>query len=145
MTTQTLAAMPQADANLFTRVTTILDTARERVVRSVNQEAIAAYWLIGREIVEALQGGEARASYGDRVIADLALRLTERYGAGFNKRNLEYFRRFYLVFKSNTSQIAHPLGSQSLQKNKASNEERSLTLIANPAGAQSVTDRKSVV
>lgn len=36
--------------------------------------------MIGREIVQTLQAGEARAQYGNAVIADLATRLTERYG-----------------------------------------------------------------
>lgn len=98
---------------LFDRVAHILDAARGRVVRSVNQETVSAYWLIGREIVEALQTGEARAAYGKALIADLAKRLTQRYGQGFAATNLSYFRRFYQAYQH--IQIFHPLGEKSLQ------------------------------
>ncbi len=39
-------------SGLFGRVVSILETSRANVVRSVNSEMVAAYWLIGREIVE---------------------------------------------------------------------------------------------
>ena len=42
---------------LLQRIVQILDTARDRVVRTVNTATVAAYWLIGRELVEAIQQG----------------------------------------------------------------------------------------
>ncbi len=78
--------------SLFERIANILDLARGRVVRAVNHETVTAYWLIGREIVQTLQGGEARAQYGNALIADLAARLIEHYGAGFSAANLKNFR-----------------------------------------------------
>jgi hypothetical protein len=39
---------------LFERVITILEEARGNVVRAVNTHMVTAYWLIGREIVQAL-------------------------------------------------------------------------------------------
>ena len=38
--------------SLFSRVVTILESARSNVVRSVNSNMVVAYWLIGREIVQ---------------------------------------------------------------------------------------------
>ena len=38
---------------------------------------------------------DTRATYGERIIAELAQRLTERYGNGFIKRNLWHFIDFY--------------------------------------------------
>ena len=55
-----------SDNPLFDRIVTILEEARGRVVRAVNTGMVTAYWLIGREIVEAVQGGEERAEYGSR-------------------------------------------------------------------------------
>ncbi|MGP8320118.1 MAG: hypothetical protein ACT6FD_04930 [Methanosarcinaceae archaeon] len=43
---------PQTN-ELFDQVTTIIEQARVNVVRSVNNQMVTAYWLIGREIVEA--------------------------------------------------------------------------------------------
>lgn len=99
------AASRKAPVHLFERVVTILEEARSRVVRAVNSEMVAAYWLIGREIVEALQGGDARASYGARILAELSQKLTRRYGNGFSLPNLRMFRQFYLAYP------AHPPGA----------------------------------
>ena len=38
------------------------------------------------------------AQYGTQLIKTLAERLTPKYGSAFNKRNLNYFRQFYLRF-----------------------------------------------
>ena len=44
-------------AALFERVVSILEQARGNVVRAVNTQMVLAYWLIGREIVQQVQGG----------------------------------------------------------------------------------------
>lgn len=86
--------------NLFGRVVSILETARANVVRTVNSEMVAAYWLIGREVVEEVQRGKGRAKYGKTVIDNLSVRLNERFGKGFSESNLILFRRFYLEFEN---------------------------------------------
>lgn len=103
------AKKPEA---LFGRVVSILEQARGNVVRAVNTNMVLAYWLIGREIVQELQGGKARAKYGERVVEDLSTRLTERYGKGFSVTNLWYFKQFYQAFQSRLA-ILHPLGGES--------------------------------
>lgn len=50
-----------ANETLFDRVAAILEQARGNVVRAVNSNMVLANWLIGREIVQELQGGEERA------------------------------------------------------------------------------------
>ncbi len=99
-------------ATLFGRVAGILESARGRVLRTVNHETVTTYWLIGREIVQALQRGEARAQYGNALIADLSKRLTDRYGAGFSAANLKNFRQFYLIYSDRLAPIGYPSGSQ---------------------------------
>ena len=95
---------------LFDRIVTILEQARGNVVRAVNTNMVLANWLIGREIVEALQCGKERAEYGEKVIEDLSTRLTERYGTGFSSTTLQYFRKFYLAYPARCSAIPRPLG-----------------------------------
>ncbi|MBS0316141.1 MAG: DUF1016 domain-containing protein, partial [Proteobacteria bacterium] len=92
------------------RIVQILDAARDRVVRTVNTATVTAYWLIGRELVEAIQQGEQRAAYGQALITGLARQLTERYGPGFSVSNLRYFRQFYLTY---ADRIHHPAGGES--------------------------------
>jgi len=106
---------PSADNPLFDRVVTILEEARGRVVRAVNTQMVTAYWLIGREIVEAVQGGEERAAYGKQVLESLSERLKERYGSGFSVANLKNFRQFYQAFADRESPIRYPPGSELTQ------------------------------
>jgi predicted nuclease of restriction endonuclease-like (RecB) superfamily len=104
--------VPQPDA-LFGRIVSILEQAQGNVVRAVNTQMVLAYWLIGREIVQELQGGEERAAYGTKVIADLSARLTERYGQGFSVPNLKNFRQFFQAYSERCASIGYPVGSQS--------------------------------
>jgi predicted nuclease of restriction endonuclease-like (RecB) superfamily len=83
---------------LFDRVVSILEEARGNVVRAVNSNMVIANWLIGREIVQELQGGEARAEYGKKIIEDLSAHLSERYGKGFSAQTLWKFRLFYQAY-----------------------------------------------
>jgi predicted nuclease of restriction endonuclease-like (RecB) superfamily len=94
---------------LFERVADILDQARANVVRAVNSQMVLAYWLIGREIVQEIQAGKERAEYGRQVLADLARRLTERYGAGFSETSLRYFRAFYLAYEDRCMEPRPPM------------------------------------
>lgn len=96
---------------LFGRVVSILEQARGNVVRAVNTNMVLAYWFIGREIVEELQGGEERAAYGKKVVEDLSARLIERYGKGFSEENLQLFRRFYRVYCDRVA-ISYPPGTK---------------------------------
>jgi len=102
-----------ADNPLFDRVILILEQARQNVVREVNTNMVLAYWLIGREIVEEIQRGTGRATYGKKVIEDLSTRLTERYGQGFSATNLKYFRIFYQAYPDRIRLIRHPAGDES--------------------------------
>ena len=89
------------------RVVSILEQARANVVRSVNNNMVVAYWLIGREIVQQIQGGDDRAEYGKQVIEQLSAELTRKYGRGFSTTNLRYFRTFYMVYSDRIPEIRH--------------------------------------
>ncbi len=92
---------------LFKRVVSILEQARSRVIQALNSEMIIAYWLIGREIVKEIQGGEERAEYGKKIIKGLSGRLNRKYGKGFSISNLQYFRQFYIVYQNREPKICH--------------------------------------
>jgi predicted nuclease of restriction endonuclease-like (RecB) superfamily len=125
--------------DLFGRIVTILERARGNVVRAVNTNMVLAYWLIGREIVQELQGGKGRAKYGDKVVEDLAARLTERYAEGFSGRNLKLFRQFYLAYRERDTNV-RPVGAQLPESKILSGAGRELaaTPILHPAGAESL-------
>lgn len=96
------------------RVVYILDQARSNIVSAVNSNMVIAYWLIGREIVQALQGGEERAGYGRKLLSELSLFLTQRYGKGFSVTNLRYFRLSYQAYASRAPEIHHESGDESV-------------------------------
>ena len=106
-------ARSRATDDLLGRIMSILDAARGQVVRAVNHATISAYWHIGREVVEALQQGGERATYGKALIERLAQQLTHLYGKGFSATNLGYFRQFYLAYRD---RIPHPPGGESQPK-----------------------------
>lgn len=90
-------AQPCLDG-LFQRVVAILNQARSNVARSVNTNMVLAYWLIGHEIAQELQGGGERAEYGKRVLEGLSERLNARFKKGFSVTNLRCFRLFFQAF-----------------------------------------------
>lgn len=136
-TPHSLIASQQEVASLFDRVAVIVDSARGRVIRTVNHETVTAYWLIGREIVPALQGGEARAEYGNAVITELSKRLTGCYGTGFSIANLKNFRQFYLAYAERAGPIGHPAGSRSIGVPTDANQS---AVKSCPPGSQSQTE-----
>ncbi|MBM4313145.1 MAG: DUF1016 domain-containing protein [Deltaproteobacteria bacterium] len=134
---------------LFDRIVSILEQARGNVVRAVNTNMVLAYWLIGREIVEEVQRGKGRAKYGEKIIKDLSIRLTERYGAGFSPTTLQYFRRFYLAYQERCSAIPRPMGVNSAadlagqENSRPAGAVSSETAIFHPMGRELVHFKKS--
>jgi hypothetical protein len=76
-------------------IVALLDAARYAVARNVNALMTAAYWEIGRRIVEFDQGGANRAAYGETLVKQLSEDLTRRFGRGFSRQNLGQMRAFY--------------------------------------------------
>lgn len=81
----------------YEQISSILSTARDKAYTAVNFAMVEAYWKIGKSIVEQ-QGGEERAAYGDALLKELASRLTEDFGKGFDARELRKMRQFHLAF-----------------------------------------------
>ena len=79
-------------------VSNVIEAARTSATRSVNSIMTAAYWLIGRRIVEFEQGGTTRATYGEELLERLSADLGKRYGRGFSRQNLQQMRQFYLFY-----------------------------------------------
>lgn len=122
---------------LLDRVVRILEQARTNVLRAVNSNMVTAYWLIGREIVQELQGGEERAEYGRQVIESLSERLTHRYGKGFSAPTLWKFRQFYQVYSAREPAILSPAGRELKLPVQVLDSDKGAIL--SPAGIESTT------
>lgn len=130
-----VAPLAPPPGELFARVASILEQARSNVVRAVNSNMVLAYWLIGREIVQEIQRSKGRVAYGRQVLADLARKLTARYGEGFSETSLRYFRAFYLSYAERSMEIRHPAGDELLPGSGDSAIQR-------PSGAESLAPAK---
>jgi hypothetical protein len=93
-----MSNMTREHDDLSQRVTEILEAARSQIARTVNTAMVHAYWLVGREIVEVQQRGQARAGYGDELVRALARRLSDQYGRGFSYPSVKRMKQFYLPF-----------------------------------------------
>ena len=65
---------------------------------ATNRAIVLTYWHIGKRIIIQEQNGKERAEYGKALLDTLADELTREYGKCYSKRNLQYYRKFYLYF-----------------------------------------------
>ena len=56
----------------FDNIAKLIEQARKHVGRTADLTMCVTYFEIGRMIVEEEQGGEARAKYGRRLLAELS-------------------------------------------------------------------------
>lgn len=99
--------MKTLDVNtLFRSVKELIDESRGQIVRNVNTIMIQTYYHIGRMIVQEQQKGNDRAEYAEEIVAALSRSLSKEYGKGYSKRNLDYFKQFYLLYRSRIVQSA---------------------------------------
>ena len=84
--------------NLAINIVRIVREARQTAYRAVNFAMVAAYWNIGKLIVEDELHWE-RADYGKTVLKNLSERLTKEFGKGFDERELRKMCQFYRCFE----------------------------------------------
>lgn len=89
---------------LLERIRQLVRTARKAAVTTINSLQVITNFEIGRMIVEHEQQGAQRAAYGKEILRDLSNRLTEEFGKGFSRSNLEYMRKFYLAYRQRLSE-----------------------------------------
>ena len=106
-------------AALYTHIRELIVAARQTVARGVDLVQVHTNYEIGRHIVEHEQQGKDRATYGAELLTQLSERLIREFGRGYAKSNLEYMRKFFLMYKdrisqSSTGELPPPEKSQSL-------------------------------
>jgi predicted nuclease of restriction endonuclease-like (RecB) superfamily len=87
-----------SQARLYESIRTLLLASRTQVWQTVNTAMVQTYWHVGRMIVEDEQGGQKRAAYGKKVLPELARKLSDEFGAGFDVSNLRNMRQFFQCF-----------------------------------------------
>lgn len=88
----------QIKQDLIQQIRSIIASATERAIRSVDTERVLMYWQIGRVIFEEEQQGKERAGYGQFLIKSISSEFQPQFGTGFSVRQLERYRQFYRMF-----------------------------------------------
>ncbi|WP_281298434.1 PDDEXK nuclease domain-containing protein [Flavobacterium limnophilum] len=105
--------MNELDTNdapkLLNSIIGLIDQTRHVVAKTVNQELTLLYWNIGKTINDDILKND-RADYGKKLVRNLSNELSNRYGSGFNKRNLHSFIKLNTIFQDIT--IVHTLCAQ---------------------------------
>lgn len=121
-------------ANLYHEVQKILQLARQTAYKAVNFAMVSAYWQIGKVITEdELQ--HKRAEYGKSVLRNLAMRLTEEFGKGFDESNLRYMCLFYKAFPIYDT-LRHELSWSHYRKLISVEDEKARQWYMNEAASQ---------
>lgn|ERR1019366_5874349 len=90
--------------NLFLSIKLLIEEAKQKVVRNVNSIIVYTHFEIGKIIIKNEQKGKKRAQYAKKTLIQLSTALTNEYGNGYSRSNLEYTRKFYLLYKNRISQ-----------------------------------------
>lgn len=85
-----------AFAPLIAEVRNLIQSARNAAASTVNTLQVLTNFQIGRRIVEHEQKGEKRAGYGQELLKELSVKLTEEFGTGFSVSNLQLMRKFFI-------------------------------------------------
>ena len=101
-----MARNQKIDRSLYHSIKFIIEEAKLQIVRNVNSVITYTHFEIGRMIVENEQKGKERAGYAEKTLVQLSADLTADYGSGYSRSNLEYMRKFYLLYKHRISQPA---------------------------------------
>lgn len=93
----------QIKNSLFNSIKLLIEEAKQKTVRNVNSIMVYTHFEIGEKIVENEQQGKQRAGYAEKTLIQLSIDLTAEYGNGYSRTNLEYMRKFYLLYKDRIS------------------------------------------
>lgn len=84
--------------SLVTGILHIHEQTQHFATKAVNVTLTLRNWLIGRQIVEFEQKGKNRATYGEKLLATLATRLTQTGLPRMEARELRRYRQLYTVY-----------------------------------------------
>ena len=94
--------------SILPEIRSMIDQSRRHVATTADLTLVNLYWNIGRVITQDLQRNAKRAGYGEQLLESLAEALTQEYGKGYSRANLQDMRRFFDAFE-----ICQTLSSES--------------------------------
>lgn len=121
-------------SSLIEDIGELLTSARKSFYSTANTILVHTYWQIGKRIVEFEQSGKEKAIYGSKLLDTLSRDLKSKYGKGFSRTNLIFFRLLYLNYRksqtlSNQLSWSHYVELLSVEDNLARSFYEEQTLI----------------
>jgi hypothetical protein len=124
-----MTIIPDNYKDIRAGIVELLKAARSVTARNVNSIMTAAYWEIGRRIVQFEQRGESRAEYGEQLVQQLSGDLTRRFGRGFGRANLWQMRAFYSAWPE-ARILQTPSGESTLSSELKKTDSESSAILA---------------
>ena len=76
----------------------LLDESKKTISTTINTTLLTTNWKIGEIIVKYEQNNNIRAIYGKGTLKEMSKVLTQEFGSGFSRSNLQNMRNFYLEY-----------------------------------------------
>ncbi len=127
-------AKPDSLAPLIAEVRNLIQSARRGVSSVIDTFQVMTNFEIGRRIVEHEQKGEKRAAYGAELLIELSARLTEEFGKGFSRSNLQNMRTFFLLWENRVPKIRQQPAGELPIKEKYQQATGKSEIAQQPAG-----------
>jgi len=89
--------MKNTNLSNFNSILSLIKTAKDRIVKTVNTEIIDLYWQIGKEVSEKVENG----GWGKSVVEELSNHIASNFGnmRGFSPQNIWRMKQFYETYK----------------------------------------------
>ena len=120
--------MELENTKIFNEIIELLKNAREEVKKTIDNTMTYTYYEIGRRVVEEEQRGKERAEYGKEIIKKLSTLLTNKFGRGFSKSNIEQMRKFYLIYSKAQTVSGELINDEKNDGTLTINSEKGLNL-----------------
>lgn len=83
--------------HLFQKITELIYSANAYINKTINSTILMLYWNIGKVVQTEIVKAE-RADYGKGIIDGLSFKLTNEYGRGYSRSNLNRMIEFFKYF-----------------------------------------------
>lgn len=86
--------------DIYKQISDIITNNKNKMIYQINNTLIKNNFMIGKIIVENEQNGNIRAEYGKEILNKLSKKLTNKFGSGYSRSNLQNMRLFYDKYKN---------------------------------------------
>ena len=90
----------QVISGMYNEIANIITTNKTKAIYQINNILVKNNFMIGKVIVENEQNGNIRAEYGKEILNKLSKKLTNNFGTGYSRSNLQNMRLFYNKYKN---------------------------------------------